>query len=204
MNSESNNMPHNVSAIILAGGNSSRLGRDKALVSIYNSSTIIRTIVEKLQVISDDVIIATNGQRYTDLGVKLTSDIYLNNGPLAGLHSGLLAAKYSHALVVACDMPFLNVNLLSYMVSQPLDYDVLVPKMEGWLEPLHAIYSRQCIWPIERMLKDHRLKMYDFLDTVAIKYIFKDTIKMFDPQYRSFFNINSPNALEEAIDLVGR
>ena len=202
MNSESNNIPCKVSTIILAGGNSSRLGRDKALVKIYNSSTIIHTIVEKLQVISDDVIIVTNGQKYANLGVKLTSDIYLNSGPLAGLHSGLLAAKHSHALVVACDMPFLNVKLLSYMISQPLYYDALVPKIEGWLEPLHAIYSRHCIGPIERKLKAHRFRMRDLLDTVAIQYLFKDSIKMFDPQYQSFFNINSPKALKEAIDLA--
>ena len=202
MNSESYNIPHKVSAIILAGGNSSRLGRDKALIKIYNSSTIIHTIVEKLQVISDDVIIVTNGQRYANLGVKSTSDVYLNNGPLAGLHSGLLAAKHSHALVVACDMPFLNVKLLNYMVSQPLNYDALVPKIEGWLEPLHTIYSRQCIGPIERMLEAHRFKILDLFGAIVIQYLFKDTIKMFDPQYRSFFNINSPKMLKEAIYLA--
>jgi len=202
MISKSYNISYKVSAIILAGGNSSRLGRDKALVKIHNSSTIIHTIVEKLQVISDDVIIVTNGQKYANLGVKLTSDIYINSGPLAGLHSGLLVAKHSHSLVVACDMPFLNVKLLNYMVSQPLDYDALVPKIEGWLEPLHAIYSRQCIGPIERMLKAHRFKMHDLLDTVVIQHLFKDTVKMFDPQYRSFLNINSPRTLKKAIDLA--
>ena len=202
MNSEGNDIPHNVSAVILAGGNSSRLGRDKALVNICNSSSIIHTIVSKLQVISDDVIIATNGKKYAGLGVRLTSDIYLNNGPLAGLHSGLLAAKHSHALVVACDMPFLNVELLNYMVSQPLDYDALVPKIEGCLEPLHAIYSRQCITEIERMLKANRFRTYELLDTILVQYLLQDTIAMFDPEYRSFFNINSPKTLKEAINLA--
>jgi len=83
-------------------------------------------------------------------------DIYLTAGPLAGLHAGLLTAKHSHSLVVACDMPFLNLKLLNYMVSLPLDYDVLIPKIGGWLEPLHAIYSRRCIEPIERRLHRHR------------------------------------------------
>ena len=202
MNSESNSISRKVSAIILAGGNSSRLGRDKALVNIYSSSTIIHTIVEKLQNISDDVIIATNGRKYASPGARLTSDIYLNSGPLAGLYSGLLAAKHSHALVVACDMPFLNVELLNYMRSQPLDYDALVPKIEGWLEPLHAIYSRQCIEVIEGMLKDSHLSMHDFLDNILVQYLFQDTITMFDPEYRSFFNINSTKTLKEAINIA--
>ena len=194
-------MSHKISAIILAGGNSSRLGKDKALVKINDSSTIIHTVVEKLKIITDNVIIVTNGQKYSNLGVKLTGDIYLNSGPLAGLHSGLLAAKHSHAIVVACDMPFLNVKLLNYMVSQPLDYDALVPKIEDWLEPLHAIYSRQCIGPIERMLKTHRFRTQDLLDIIVVRYLYEDSIKMFDPQYRSFFNINSPETLKEAIAL---
>ncbi|UCE97479.1 MAG: molybdenum cofactor guanylyltransferase [Dehalococcoidia bacterium] len=202
MKSESNDTPHKVSAIILAGGKSSRLGRDKALVKIYNSYPIIYSIVEKLQIISDDVIIVSGGKKYTNLGVKLIGDIYINNGPLAGLHSGLLAAKYSHAIVVACDMPFLNVKLLKYMASQPLDYDALVPKIEGWLEPLHSLYSRHCIDPIERLLKAHCNKMHDLLKTVAIEYVPQSVIELFDPRYLSFFNLNSPEMLKQAVDIV--
>jgi molybdopterin-guanine dinucleotide biosynthesis protein A len=204
MNSESNNISHKVSAIVLAGGKSSRLGRDKALEKIHSSSSIIHTIIEKLQAISDDVIIVANDDKYASFTVKVTSDIYLNKGPLAGLHSGLLAAKHSYALVVACDMPFLNVKLLNYMVNLPLNYDALVPKIEGLLEPLHAIYSRECIEPIEKMLKSHRFSMLDLFGIVAIQYLFQDTITLFDPQYRSFFNINSPKTLEEAINLAAK
>jgi molybdopterin-guanine dinucleotide biosynthesis protein A len=196
-------MTHNISAIVLAGGNSSRLGRDKALLQIYGSSTVIHTVVEKLQWISDDVIVATNGKKYADLRVRFTDDMYKNSGPLAGLHSGLLAAKHNRALVVACDMPFLNVNLLNHMVSQSLDDYALVPRIKDWLEPLHAVYSRQCIAPIDKMLNTSRFRMYDFLDTISIKYLSEDSIKMFDPQYRSFFNLNSPKSLKEAVDIAG-
>ncbi len=198
MTPKSDNMPCRVSAIILAGGNSSRLGRDKALVKIYNNSTIIHTIVEKLWVISDDVILVTNGKRYANLSVKLTNDIYLNNGPLAGLHSGLLAAKHSHALVVACDMPFLNLKLLKYMVSLPLDYDVLIPKVGDWLEPLHAIYSRRCIEPIEGRLHGHHFRVQDLLDDVSVHCLPESVLETFDPQNHSFFNVNSREKLREA------
>jgi len=198
MTSKSDNIPCQVSAIILAGGNSLRLGRDKALVKICGSSTIIHTIVEKLRVISDDVIVVTNGKRYANLGVKLTSDIYLANGPLAGLHAGLLTTKYSHALVVACDMPFLNLKLLNYTVSLPLDYDVLIPKIGGWPEPLHAIYSRRCIEPIERRLHGHHFRVQDLLDDVSVHCLPECVLETFDPQNHSFFNVNSPEKLREA------
>ncbi len=203
MTSRSDNIPCQVSAIILAGGNSSRLGRDKALVKICSSSTIIHTIVEKLRVISDDVIVVTNGQRYPNLGVKLTSDICLTAVPLAGLHAGLLTAKHSHSLVVARDMPFLNLKLLNYMVSLPLDYDVLIPKIGGWFEPLHAIYSRRCIGPIERRLQGYHFRVQDILDDVSVHCLPECVIEMFDPQYHSFFNVNSPKKLRGAQLILG-
>lgn len=109
-----------------------------------------------------------------------------------------MTAKHSHSLVVACDMPFLNLKLLNYMVSLPLDYDVLIPKIGGWFEPLHAIYSRRCIGPIERRLQGHHFRVQDLLDDVSVHCLPECVIDTLDPQYRSFFNVNSPKKLREA------
>ena len=192
------------SAILLAGGKSSRLGRDKARLKLCDGRTIIENTIQKLTMVSDEVIVVTNGRRYHHLEAKLVSDIYPGAGSLGGLYTGLLAAKSQHALVVACDMPFLNLALLRYMISLPRDYDVLIPKLGHKLEPLHAIYSQNCLQPIEELLKAGRFKILDFYDKVLVRYLPEGVIKRYDPDHRSFFNINTPDQLREAQTITKR
>ncbi|RJO62385.1 MAG: molybdenum cofactor guanylyltransferase [Dehalococcoidia bacterium] len=191
-------MPNLCSAIVLAGGKSSRIGTDKALLKILGNPTIIQTVVGKLQTISDDVIVVMRDRKYRDLDVKWASDIYPDAGPLAGLHAGLLAAKYSHALVVACDMPFLNTQLLEYMVSLPRKYDILIPKLTTGVEPLHAIYSRRCLSPIEKRLQEHRFQTLDLINDVNVRYLPEGIIRKLDPHLRSFYNVNTWEDIREA------
>jgi len=154
--------------------------------------------VGKLQTISDDVIVVMRDRKYRDLDVKWASDIYPDAGPLAGLHAGLLAAKYSHALVVACDMPFLNTQLLEYMVSLPRKYDILIPKLTTGVEPLHAIYSRRCLSPIEKRLQEHRFQTLDLINDVNVRYLPEGIIRKLDPHLRSFYNVNTWEDIREA------
>lgn len=200
-----------ISAMVLAGGKSSRLGINKALLTLCpqkcKSVTLIEGVVEKLLTISQEVIVVTNGEGvYSRLRAKVVSDIYPGRGSLGGLYSGLLAATFHHALVVACDMPFLNLDLLRYMISLPRDYDVLVPKWQGRLEPLHAIYSKDCLAPIEGLLKRGDLKILHFFDQVSVRYVVDEELDRYDPDHLSFLNINTPDDLKraEAILLGGR
>ncbi|MDO8717150.1 MAG: molybdenum cofactor guanylyltransferase [Dehalococcoidales bacterium] len=186
------------SSIVLAGGKSSRIGTDKALLRIPGNTTIIQTVVAKLKTISDDVIVVTRGRRYLDLDVKWASDIYPDAGPLAGIHAGLLAAKYGHALVIACDMPFVNLQLLEYMVKVPRKYDILIPKLKAGVEPLHAIYSRRCLDPIAKRLQNHRLQTLGLLDDVIVHYLQERTIRKLDPYLQSFNNVNTWGNFREA------
>lgn len=195
-------MSSRISSILLVGGKSSRLGTDKARIKLDGRSAIAQQVAEKLLTLSDEVIVVTDGRRYDHLKVRWVSDVYLGAGPLGGLHSGLLAARSSHALVVACDMPFLNLALLRYMISLPRDYDVLIPKLGHELEPLHAIYSRKCLQPIERLLKVGRFKILDFFDQVIVRYLTEEEIERYDPDHRSFFNINTPDELIEAMTII--
>jgi molybdopterin-guanine dinucleotide biosynthesis protein A len=133
-----------VSAILLAGGKSSRLGTDKAMVKLDGESILIQKIAEKLAAISDDVVVSTNGRHYEDITapVRWAVDIKPGAGSLMGLYSGLLAVKNDYALAVACDMPFVNIGLLKYMMAMPRGYDVLLPAIGDKFEPLHSIYSK--------------------------------------------------------------
>ncbi|MFC1932441.1 molybdenum cofactor guanylyltransferase [Chloroflexota bacterium] len=193
-----------VSSIILAGGKSSRLGIDKAGIKLDGRLTILQSIAEKLSAVSDEIIVATDGRRYNNLKVKVkwVKDAFPSTGSLVGLYSGLRAAGSNHALMVACDMPLLNLDLIRYMIAQPRDYDVLIPKLGEYVEPLHAIYSRKCLQPIERTLEAGHLKIIDFFDEVLVRHLPEEVINRYDPEHLSFFNINSPDQLKKAKTII--
>jgi molybdopterin-guanine dinucleotide biosynthesis protein A len=186
-----------VSGIVLAGGQSSRLGTDKSFINV-NGQSLIEHIVAKLTRLSDDVIIVTNSpDEYDHLEARLVGDIYPGKGALGGIYSGLRAAANAYSLVVACDMPFLDLNLLRYMIILAREHDVVIPRIGGLPEPLHAIYSKNCLEPIDRLLARGGLKIIDFFSEVRVRYVEKGEVDIFDPQHLSFFNVNTPNDLEE-------
>jgi molybdopterin-guanine dinucleotide biosynthesis protein A len=184
-----------VSGIVLAGGQSSRLGMDKSFVNA-SGQPLIEHIVAKLTRLSDDVIIVTNSpETYSHLEAELVGDIYPGKGSLGGIYSGLRAATNAHSLVVACDMPFLDLNLLRYMILLACGHDVVIPRIGEFLEPLHAIYSKSCLEPIDRLLARGGLKIIDFFPEVRVRYVEESEVDIFDPQHLSFFNVNTPSDL---------
>ena len=193
-----------MTTIVLAGGKSLRLGRDKALEEI-GGQTIIERVLERLSPLDTEIILATaqsNLSLLPDLGVKTVVDVYPGKGPLGGIYSGLKASLSFHSLVVACDMPFLNIALLRYLIELCLAFDVVIPKVDEKTEPLHAVYSKNCLAPIEAMLKLDRLKIIDLLDAVKVRYVEDAEVEKFDPERLSFFNINSKADLERARALL--
>jgi molybdopterin-guanine dinucleotide biosynthesis protein A len=193
-----------VSSIVLAGGQSSRLGTDKSFVNV-NGQSLIEQIVAKLDRLSDDVIIVTNSpEKYSHLKTRLVGDIYPGKGSLGGIYSGLRAAANAYGLVVACDMPFLDLNLLRYMIVLAHGHDVVIPRIGGLTEPLHAIYSKSCLGPIGCLLARGGLKIIDFFSEVRVRYVEEGEVDIFDPHHLSFFNVNTPNDLEEMKKLVRR
>lgn len=195
---------HPVSCIVLAGGEGKRLGTDKAFLRI-GGRVLIEGIVEKMARIGDEVIIVTNSpQSYDYLEARLVGDVYPGKGSLGGIYSGLKAAHSHHSLVVACDMPFLDLRLLRYMILLSPGQDVVIPRVGGLTEPLHAIYSQPCLQPIERVLASGGGRIIDFFPEVRVRYVEEQEIKLFDPQCLSFFNINTPADLEKARSLVRR
>jgi molybdopterin-guanine dinucleotide biosynthesis protein A len=192
---------HPISCIVLAGGESKRLGTDKAFLRI-GGRVLIEGIVEKMARIGDEVIIVTNSpQKYGHLEVRLVGDIAPGQGALGGIYSGLRAARSEYGLVVACDMPFLDLRLLRYMILSSPGWDVVIPRVGELIEPLHAIYSKECLQPMEQLLSAGCLKIVDFFPEVRVRYIEEQEVKLFDPQCLSFFNINMPADIEKAKSL---
>jgi len=134
-----------VTGVILAGGKSSRMGSNKALLP-YRGGRFIEAIYRQLSAMFDEVLVVTNTpEQYTFLGCRLVSDLYQDMGALAGLHSGLIHSYTSHIFAVACDMPYLNDTLIRTLVVRCHKGDVIIPEGGNGLEPLHALYSRSCL-----------------------------------------------------------
>jgi len=190
------------SGVILAGGKSRRMGRDKSRL-ILGSETLIARAVRTLRALSDDIIIVTSTpESFSGLVARLTSDVIVGGGALSGIHAGLAAARHEFALVVACDMPFLNLALLRHMVSLASGHDAVVPHWQGEFEPLHAIYSRQCTTVIEATLQRGDRRVVDIYAAIRVRYLEPEEIARFDPEGLSFFNINSPEDWERAQELA--
>jgi len=187
---------------VLAGGGGERLGADKAFLEI-GGQVLIEGIVQKMARIGDEVVIVTNlPQKYRYLEVRLVSDVYPGKGALGGIYSGLKAACNHHSLVVACDMPFLNPELLRHLIEESTNVDAVVPCLGGQPEPLHALYSKACLAPMKRMLLAGDLKIAPLFQAVRVRYVDEGTIDRIDPRHLSFFNINTQADVEEALRLL--
>jgi len=162
---------------------------------------MIETVLETVAGLGDETLLITNKpDDYKHLNLPMVGDLFPDHGPLGGIYTAVHAATHPHALVVACDMPWLNRPLLEYMISLCHKADVIVPRWEKFPEPLHAIYSKVCLDPIEEKLKEKRLKITGFFGQVAVQFVERAEIEKFDEDGRSFANINSPEDLEEALD----
>jgi molybdopterin-guanine dinucleotide biosynthesis protein A len=189
---------------VLAGGQSKRLGRDKALLEVHGQALVTRTI-QKLTALSDDLLVVTGEPaRYAPLGLpaRLISDERPGVGSLMGIYSGLRASRHTHALAVACDMPFLNLPLLRYMVPLADGYDVVIPRLGGFLEPLHAIYGKSCLPFMAGLLEQGRRQIVAFFDHVRVRYVEQGEIERFDPHHLSFVNVNTPGDWERVQELL--
>lgn len=193
-----------ITSVVLAGGDSSRLGIDKAFLEVQGESLIER-IIATLRELSEEIIIVANDvDKYEGLDAVVVSDVYPGKGSLGGIHSGVKRASNSLSLVVACDMPFLNPSLLRYMHTVAASYDVVIPRVGRNTEALHAIYSKNCLSPIERQLHSMDLRIVHFFPQVRVRYVEQEEIDAFDPRHLSFFNINTEADLEKARQACAR
>lgn len=183
-----------ISAVILAGGNSSRMGQNKALLKL-GEKTMIERIIDRLSPIFEEIILVTNhSEQYPMLkDIKFVKDemILEEKNSLVGIYSGLLASKNKYIFVVPCDMPFLNQELIKYMIGQLKEEDLLIPCIKGYYQPLHAIYGKGCIQPIKELLEKRQYKIITFFKNVDMKTIDEKIIMQFSKDMRCFLNVNT-------------
>jgi molybdopterin-guanine dinucleotide biosynthesis protein A len=197
-------MVSDVSAIILAGGKSTRLGRDKASEQLLGVSLLQRVVSSVERLAGEIIVVSAAGQKLPALKVSLPirtiEDVHAEFGPLGGIYSGLRAVTAPYALTVACDMPLLQPTLLSGLLRLATDdYDAVIPTNELALpEPLCAVYNRRCLAAIESQLSAGALKVALFLDKVRVRYVAPPQWRAWDPDGVSFLNVNREKDLKGA------
>jgi molybdopterin-guanine dinucleotide biosynthesis protein A len=187
-------MKYPCSGIILAGGLNTRMGgKNKAFLSV-GSQTIVDRLYSSFQGLFDEVLLVTNNPiQYLSLDLMIVTDLFPVRSPLAGIHSGLFHASAPHAFITACDTPFLKKELIMALLEEiEPKWDVIIPVTEKGNEPLCAIYSKRCIKPIERQLKNEPSRIVKFFPRVKVKEIPEAQLRSTDPHLISFFNINTP------------
>lgn len=197
-------MNYPLTVAILAGGKSLRLGRDKAFVEV-RGRPLIEDLLAQTEGLGVETLIVTNQpDAYRYLSLPLLSDVLPGRGPLGGLYTALSAAAQPHVLCLACDMPFIVRPLIDYLISLISEGDAVVPRLGGRVEPFRAVYARTCLAPICAALETHRLALHDLFAASGLRPRFVDDpeIDRFDPRRLSFFNINTPEDLEQAQKLA--
>jgi molybdenum cofactor guanylyltransferase len=191
-----------VTAIVLAGGKSSRLGRDKALEKI-GGKYLIERVIDSLAQFGDDIIVVTAAPcQLSNLNVEKVLDTYPRAGAKVGLCTGLNASLSFYSLVVACDMPFLNIDLLRYLLDSAPGFDAVIPRIGDKIEPLHAVYSKNCTPVLEEQINRGKLKISDLFSEINVRYVEVGEIERYDLQHLSLFNINSEADLKRAKAII--
>lgn len=189
--------------IILAGGKSSRMGTNKALLKI-NGVTTVERIVMELKKIVDEIIIVTNSfEDYAFLNLPMVEDHWKGMGPLAGIHAGLTASKTEKNIVVACDMPFISYQFGKLLLQNLAHYQAAVPEIAGQLHPLFAAYRKEVKGEVERAIQENQLKIRAILQHIHVKIVKDDEFENLGIKLDEtfFYNMNHPNEYENAINI---
>ncbi|MBN8659208.1 MAG: molybdenum cofactor guanylyltransferase [Candidatus Obscuribacter phosphatis] len=183
-------LPLDLTALILCGGRSKRMGRPKAFLP-YGGTTMIQHILTNIKdLFSETFLVSNEPESYEDFEVDVVKDILPYRGPLGGILSGLLISQHSHAFVIACDMPLVSARLIRELCARRFEHDVVVAAHEEGLEPLLGVYSKNCIKPLEESLFNGDLSLKDFLAglNTSTYEISEDNETSLPP----YFNVNTP------------
>ncbi len=183
---------HGITAVILAGGTSSRMGSNKALLAV-DGTPLIEKIYQTMTELFQEVILVTNTpEEYAFLPCPMVADRYPGSGPMAGLHAGLMASREDRIFITACDTPFLNSDVIRMICTVNGEYDAVVPVGPGGKEPLQALYRRRCLTMVEQALEQGDGKLLNLLDRVRTRFITPEELAFIPGAELSFCNVNTP------------
>ena len=191
--------------VVQAGGQSSRMGEDKALKT-FLGRPLIQRVVDRLTSIADEIIVTTNRpDDYSFLDLRLIPDLKPGRGALGGLYTAIASATHPIVAVVACDMPFASARLIETATKLLVENeaDVVIAKGEEGYEPLHAVYRRDtCLPAIESAIEDDQWKVIAWFPHVKVRVLTSDEIKVADPDGLAFWNVNTPEEFAKAEEIA--
>ena len=199
-------MENEVAGVLLAGGKSRRMGEDKRFL-IVGEETLLERGLRVLRSMFQEVLVVI-AQDSTPLRVdaRVVRDLVPECGSLGGLYTGLMQATTPWVFVVACDMPFLDQAVIAQFTKQKVVADIVMARLAARLHPMHALYGKRCLPPLEQMIQARQFKIQELVSHVSlhVQYLTEADLFTIDPSGRSFQNVNTPADLEAAQSLLAR
>ncbi len=192
-----------ITGVILAGGKSRRMGKDKALIPVGGIPVIKRIIYVFNEIFKDIFIVSDRGNRYRDLGYREVADLIPHKGPLGGIYTALYYATTDLIFVTSCDMPFISGKVIRFIIEKGIKdkYDMVIPEVDGRLHPLHGLYRKTCMTHILEKIKTGVLDLHSVIKGAKglhVRVVSREEIIPFDPSMTSFFNMNTMEDLIKA------
>ena len=184
-----------VTGVILVGGQSRRMGRDKAFLTLRGKSLVARAIDAFRQVFGRTILVGDREERFGEFGLEIVPDIHPGSA-LGGLHAGLVRAGTPYVFVSACDVPWPDPRVIARLCSLRQGYDVVVPRTDGGIDPLFAVYGTGCLPAMERMLAAGSYRIYDFYPEVRTRRVAPEELAGLVTPGRTFVNVNTPEEFE--------
>lgn len=191
-------MTDDVTGVILVGGKSSRVGRDKAFLPIGGIPVFERVLEVLRKQLEDVILVGDRPERFAKYGLPVYPDLYTGSS-LGGLYTGLRVSGTPYIFAAPCDLPFASGGLLRHMISLREGYDVVVPMTSGSPEPLFALYSKDCLDPMRELLESGDFRIFDFYPRVRVRRVQGAELLPFDRSGRAFLNVNTPEEYERAL-----
>ncbi len=188
------------SIAILAGGQSRRMGQNKALINLLGKP-VLRWVIDAVASLSDDIFLVTNTpESYRAFQLPMVGDILPGNAALGGIHTAVATARHPWVMLLACDMPLIRADIIRAMAAQRGDADVVVPRIAGRAEPLHALYRKTCRAAIEASIAAQQLRVISFFEAVAVRYI--SPADLGEPNFNFLTNLNTPEDLQRVTKIL--
>jgi len=192
------------SIAILAGGQSRRMGRNKALISVAGKA-ILAHVVDKLIPLSDDLFLVTNTpETYQTFNLSMVGDVIPNMAALGGIFTAISHAKHDWVFVIACDMPLLEAQVINGMATHRQGVDIVTPRLDGHPDALHTFYNKRCLPAIKNQLSNRRLKIIEFFEKMRVCYLSKYDFRNYSADFNFLMNINTPEDLARVEKMLKR
>ena len=199
-------MEIDVTGVLLAGGNSRRMGEDKRYLVVGEQTLLERGLAVLRSIFQEVLVVIAQDSPSLDVGARVVRDLVPDCGSLGGLYTGLTQATTPYIFVVACDMPFLDPAVITQFTSRRASADIVIAKLAARLHPMHALYGKGCLPAVEQMIRARQLKIQEMVShaSLHVRYVTDADLLTIDPSGRSFQNVNTLADLEVARSQLSR